>query len=101
LRAARSYRDLPYRFGEFGLVHRREPSGAVQGLFRLRQFTQDDGHVICRPEQARDEVADFCGSLRRFFADLGFEKVRVPSLLGEGLNQALAVAGGIVRPEFV
>ncbi|MBI5549723.1 MAG: threonine--tRNA ligase, partial [Deltaproteobacteria bacterium] len=77
LRAALSYRDLPYRLGEFGLVHRNEPSGAVQGLFRLRQFTQDDGHIFCRPEQVFEEVAGFCHSLRAFYAEFGFEKVEV------------------------
>jgi threonyl-tRNA synthetase len=47
-----SHRELPLRFAEFGLVHRDEPSGTLHGLFRLRQFTQDDGHVFCTPEQA-------------------------------------------------
>jgi len=77
LRAGLSYRDLPYRLGEFGLVHRNEPSGAVQGLFRLRQFTQDDGHIFCRHDQVLKEVAGFCQSLRAFYAEFGFESVEV------------------------
>jgi threonyl-tRNA synthetase len=55
----RSYRDLPLRLAEFGVVHRKEPSGALQGLFRLREFTQDDGHVFCRPDQLLPELARF------------------------------------------
>ena len=46
-RSAPSYRELPMRLAEFGLVHRDEPSGSLQGLLRLRQFTQDDGHIFC------------------------------------------------------
>jgi threonyl-tRNA synthetase len=73
----RSYRDLPMRLAEFGVVHRREPSGALSGLFRLREFTQDDGHVFCRPDQARDELVRFCSSLRAFYRRFGFEDVIV------------------------
>ena len=72
-----SYRDLPLRLGEFGLVHRSEPSGSLHGLFRLRQFTQDDGHVFCAEEQLREEVARFCRSLHAFYADFGFEHIEV------------------------
>ncbi|HEY0093537.1 MAG TPA: threonine--tRNA ligase, partial [Archangium sp.] len=76
-RMAPSYRDLPLRLGEFGLVHRNEPGGALHGLFRLRQFTQDDGHVFCAEEQMREEVFRFCRSLLAFYADFGFEDVEV------------------------
>ncbi|MFL5351164.1 threonine--tRNA ligase [Archangium sp.] len=76
-RMAPSYRDLPLRLGEFGLVHRNEPGGALHGLFRLRQFTQDDGHVFCAEEQMREEVFRFCRSLHAFYADFGFEHVEV------------------------
>ncbi len=72
-----SYRDLPLRLCEFGLVHRSEPSGSLHGLFRLRQFTQDDGHIFCAEEQLRDEVSRFCRSLKAFYADFGFEDVEV------------------------
>ncbi len=63
----RSYRDLPIRFGEFGKVHRYEPSGALHGLMRVRAFTQDDAHIFITEEQIKDEsVADH----RRSAADL-------------------------------
>lgn len=51
-----SYKDLPIRMGELGLVHRHEASGALAGLFRVRTFTQDDAHVFCRPDQLIDEI---------------------------------------------
>jgi threonyl-tRNA synthetase len=74
-RLAPSYRDLPLRLAEFGVVHRNEPSGALSGLFRLRQFTQDDGHVFCSEEQLEAEVARFCAVLRGFYAGFGFRQV--------------------------
>jgi threonyl-tRNA synthetase len=52
----RSFRDLPLRYAEFGNVHRDEPSGAVHGLLRVRQFTQDDAHVFCTPGQIATEA---------------------------------------------
>lgn len=74
-RRAPSYRDLPLRFAEFGTVHRDEPSGTLHGLLRLRQFTQDDGHVFCTPEQAPDEVERFCRSVPPFYAKFGFPEL--------------------------
>jgi threonyl-tRNA synthetase len=76
-RRAPSYRDLPLRYSELGLVHRNEPSGTLHGLFRLRQFTQDDGHVFCELEQVEEEVARFCRSLIDLYASLGFDEVEV------------------------
>lgn len=76
-RQAPSFRALPLRLAEFGLVHRNESSGALQGLFRLRQFTQDDGHIFCQEEQVADEVAAFCRSLRAFYRAFGFDEVQV------------------------
>jgi threonyl-tRNA synthetase len=76
-RLSPSYRDLPLRLGELGLVHRNEASGTLHGLFRLRQFTQDDGHIFCEEGQIEDEVAQFCGSLRSFYAAFGFADVAV------------------------
>jgi threonyl-tRNA synthetase len=72
-----SWRDLPIRLAEFGLVHRDEQKGALHGLLRLRQFTQDDGHIFCRPEQAREEVEGFCRSLPPFYRAFGFENLSV------------------------
>ncbi|HVY28612.1 MAG TPA: threonine--tRNA ligase [Polyangiaceae bacterium] len=76
-RRSPSYRELPLRYSEFGLVHRNEPSGTLHGLFRLRQFTQDDGHVFCELEQVEGEVARFCQSLAALYRALGFERVSV------------------------
>ena len=52
----RSYRDLPVRMFELGSVHRHEKSGVLHGLLRVRQFTQDDAHILCRPDQLQDEI---------------------------------------------
>ena len=76
-RRAPSYRDLPLRYSELGLVHRNEPSGTLHGLFRLRQFTQDDGHVFCEADQLEAEVVRFCRSLVKLYGALGFEQVEV------------------------
>jgi threonyl-tRNA synthetase len=75
--ALRSHRDLPLRLAEFGVVHRKEPSGALSGLFRLRQFMQDDGHIFCRPEQVGQELERFCRSLQLLYRGFGFEQLAV------------------------
>lgn len=77
LRACPSYRDLPIRLSELGLVHRNEPSGVLHGLFRLRQFTQDDGHVFCAEEQVHAELVRFLARVRAAYASFGFSKVDV------------------------
>ncbi len=76
-RRAPSYRDLPLRYSELGLVHRSEPSGTLHGLFRLRQFTQDDGHIFCEVSQVEAEVARFCRSLLALYGALGFANVEL------------------------
>jgi threonyl-tRNA synthetase len=76
-RMAPSYRDLPLRIAELGLVHRDEASGALHGLMRLRQFSQDDGHVFCAEHQAEDEVVRFLEGVRPFYAQLGFVELDV------------------------
>ena len=76
-RMAPSWSELPLRIAEFGLVHRDEPSGALHGLFRLRQFVQDDGHVFCREDQVGAELILFVRSLRSLYASFGFDDVRV------------------------
>jgi len=66
----RSYRELPKRYFELGTVHRHERSGVLHGLFRVREFTQDDAHIICTPEQLNDEiksVLDFVKDIMRIF----------------------------------
>ena len=73
----KSYRDLPLRMAEFGCCHRNEPTGALHGIMRVRQFTQDDAHIFCREDQIEAETAKFCALASSVYADLGFEDVRV------------------------
>lgn len=73
----KSYRDLPIRMAEFGNCHRNEAHGAMHGLIRVRQFTQDDAHIFCTEEQILEESLAFCSLLRGMYADLGFEIARV------------------------
>ena len=72
-----SYRDLPLRMAEFGVVHRNEPSGTLHGLLRARRFTQDDAHIFCTPAQLADEVQHFLHLTRTAYAAFGFEDVEV------------------------
>jgi threonyl-tRNA synthetase len=72
-----SWRDLPIRIAEMGVVHRNEESGALSGLFRLRQFTQDDGHIFCTDEQVAGEVERFCRELPAFYKRFGFTDISV------------------------
>jgi threonyl-tRNA synthetase len=73
----RSYRDLPLRLAEFGLVSRREREGVLHGLLRVRAFTQDDAHVYCTLDQVTDEVDSICEAIDELYARFGFEQVRV------------------------
>jgi threonyl-tRNA synthetase len=73
--ALRSYRDLPLRFGEFGQVHRNEPSGALHGLLRVRGFVQDDGHIFCTEEQMADECTRFTEVVQQVYRDFGFSEI--------------------------
>jgi threonyl-tRNA synthetase len=68
----KSYRDLPLRIVENGCCHRNEPHGALHGLMRVRQFTQDDGHIFCREDQIVGEVQAFCEMADRVYRDFGF-----------------------------
>jgi threonyl-tRNA synthetase len=68
----KSYRDLPLRLVENGCCHRNEPHGALHGLMRVRQFTQDDGHIFCREDQIVSEVRSFCELADRVYRDFGF-----------------------------
>ena len=67
-----SYRDLPLRLYENGCCHRKEPHGALHGLMRVRQFTQDDAHIFCREDQIVEEVRQFCELADRIYGDFGF-----------------------------
>ena len=72
-----SYRDLPIRMAEFGCCHRNEPSGALHGIMRVRQFVQDDAHIFCTPDQVVEETKKFCRLLESVYADLGFSDFKV------------------------
>ena len=67
-----SYRDLPIRLGEMGCCHRNEPHGALHGLMRVRQFTQDDAHIFCTEAQVVEEVRAFCKLADSVYRDFGF-----------------------------
>ena len=71
----RSYRDLPYRLGEFGACHRNEPSGSLHGLMRVRGFVQDDGHIFCTEDHILPECVAFTALLQRVYRDFGFTEV--------------------------
>lgn len=68
-----SYRDLPLRYAEFGLVHRHELSGALHGLFRVRSFTQDDAHIYCLPNQIKSEVFEIIDLANLLYDTFGFK----------------------------
>ncbi len=76
-RKLHSYRDLPIRLAEFGLVHRNEPSGTLHGLMRVRSFTQDDAHIFCTEDQIKEEVQGCIDLVYRTYADFGFENIEV------------------------
>ncbi len=73
----KSYRDLPLRMAEFGVVHRYEPSGAMHGLMRVRGFTQDDAHIFCTEDQLADECLKINDLILSTYADFGFGEIVV------------------------
>lgn len=73
----RSYRDLPLRLNEFGICHRAEPSGALHGIMRVRQFTQDDAHIFCTREQILEETSEFIRFALSTYKDFGFEDIKI------------------------
>ncbi|KTF68688.1 threonine--tRNA ligase [Sphingomonas sp. WG] len=109
----KSYRDLPMRLVENGCCHRNEPHGALHGLMRVRQFTQDDGHIFCREDQIVDEVKAFCALADRVYKHFGFSyaiklALRPEKRFGteEMWDQAenelrdAVVAAGLATPEY-
>jgi len=106
-RTVRSYRDLPIRYSEMGRCHRNERSGTLTGLIRVRQFTQDDAHIYCRPDQVQAEITDLLNLVREWYGTFGLKpsyrlSTRPPDKLGtdqqwdqaeEGLHEALRVNG--------
>jgi threonyl-tRNA synthetase len=73
----RSYRELPLRLAEFGVVHRYEPSGALHGVMRVRAFTQDDAHIFCTEEQLAAECHKINELILSVYGDFGFDKIVV------------------------
>jgi threonyl-tRNA synthetase len=73
----KSYRDLPIRLAEFGSCHRNEPSGTLHGIMRVRNFTQDDGHIFCTDEQVQSEVSNFIDLTYDVYKHFGFENVDI------------------------
>jgi threonyl-tRNA synthetase len=110
----KSYRDLPLRLYENGCCHRNEPHGALHGLMRVRQFTQDDAHIFCREDQIADEVQAFCQLADRIYKDLGFAGYSVKLALrpdkrfgsdedwdkAEGELRDAVVAAGMATSQF-
>ncbi len=72
-----SYRDLPVRTAELGLVHRHEKAGVLHGLFRVRQFTQDDAHVFCLPSQIESEINGIIDMIEEIYGAFGFDKYEI------------------------
>lgn len=72
-----SYRDLPVRLAEFGTVYRWEKSGELNGMTRVRGFTQDDAHIFCRADQMKEESIAFIEQLRQVYSDFGFDEMRI------------------------
>lgn len=73
--ALRSYRDLPFRLGEFGQCHRNEPSGSLHGMMRVRGFTQDDGHIFCTEDQILSECEAYTRLVQQVYKDFGFNEI--------------------------
>ncbi|MDQ2892493.1 MAG: threonine--tRNA ligase [Pseudomonadota bacterium] len=110
----KSYRDLPIRMAEFGCCHRNEPHGALHGIMRVRQFTQDDAHIFAREDQLIEEIKAFCDLLDSVYRDLGFESYAIKLALRpdkrfgddamwDKAEQTLrdgVVASGRATPEF-
>ncbi|MBN1576130.1 MAG: threonine--tRNA ligase [Chitinispirillaceae bacterium] len=75
--SAHSYRDFPLKLFEFGLVHRHEKAGVLHGLFRVRQFTQDDAHIFCTPQQIEEQVTDVMRFVMNMYRTFGFEHYKI------------------------
>jgi threonyl-tRNA synthetase len=74
---AHSYREFPIKFFEFGLVHRHEKSSTLHGLFRVRQFTQDDAHIFCTPDQIEAQITDVMKFIMNMYKAFGFEDYKI------------------------
>ena len=95
-----SYKDLPIRMGELGLVHRHEKSGQLNGLFRVRCFTQDDAHIFCMPEQIESEIVNLMKLINEVYSMFGFEYTIELSTRPEdsmGSDEAWEMAEGALK----
>jgi threonyl-tRNA synthetase len=73
----KSYKDLPIKLAEFGLVHRNEPSGTLHGLMRIRAFTQDDAHIFCTPDQIEEEIKILIDDIYNIYKTFGFTDIKI------------------------
>jgi len=94
----RSYRDLPLRVGELGLVHRHEKSGQLHGLMRVRSFTQDDAHIFCTVDQIKDEIKGIANLINEVYTLFGFKyqvelSTRPEKSIGEDADWELSIQG--------
>ncbi|MGC9529659.1 MAG: threonine--tRNA ligase [Candidatus Bipolaricaulaceae bacterium] len=92
-RQTRSYRDLPIRYAELGTVYRFERSGVLHGLFRVRGFTQDDAHIICRPDQIEDEILSCLELTARILSAFGFHNYQVVLSVRDPENKDKYIGG--------
>lgn len=89
----KSYRDLPFKMGELGTVYRYEKSGELQGLQRVRGFTQNDAHLFCTPDQLEEEINETMDMLDQFYKDVGFDKYRYVLALSDQEKKSEKYAG--------
>ena len=89
----KSYRDLPFKMGELGTVYRYEKSGELQGLQRVRGFTQNDAHIFCTKEQLEDQIEEIMDLLDIFYKDVGFDKYKYVLALSDAESNPEKYAG--------
>jgi threonyl-tRNA synthetase len=89
----KSYRDLPLKVGELGTVYRYEKSGELQGLQRVRGFTQNDAHIYCTPEQLENQLNEVLDLLEQFYKDVGFDKYKFVLALSDQEKNPKKYAG--------
>jgi threonyl-tRNA synthetase len=73
----KSYKDLPLKYAEFGIVHRNEPSGTLHGLLRIRAFTQDDAHIFCTSDQIEHEISLLINDIKSIYKKFGFNDLKI------------------------
>ena len=73
----KSYKDLPLKYAEFGIVHRNEPSGTLHGLLRIRAFTQDDAHIFCTSDQIENEISLLINDIKSIYKKFGFNDLKI------------------------